>query len=176
MNVFTEIKERISMVEICSMLGLTPNRAGFIPCPHHFERTPSCKIYPTSFYCYSCSRGGDAIQLVADYRGVSQLEALREVDSFFSLGLMGRENKPAPRKNRKPREVSLDQCNTVYRNATLDMLAECCRVASKVNASDWEELQVIHQELLESSITEVADFKVKFGKGVKEYVNKYIVG
>jgi hypothetical protein len=37
-------------------------RSRTIRCPFHGdgrERTPSCRIYETSFYCFGCGRGGD---------------------------------------------------------------------------------------------------------------------
>lgn len=175
MNIFSAVKERISMPEICGMLGITPNRAGFIPCPHHAERTPSCKIYADSFYCFSCHRGGDAVQLVADSKGISQLEAAREIDKCFSLGLMGREGKPTPRKNRTPKPVSFEQFNSIYRTVTLDILAEICRKVWQAEGDSENHRQVerIHQELLESDSTTVQEFKNKHGREVAKIVSQY---
>ena len=175
MNIFAKIKERVSMPEVCAMLGTTPNRAGFIPCPHHAERTPSCKIYADSFFCFSCARGGDVIQLVADSKGVSQLEAVREIDNYFRLGLMDMRNKATPRKNRKPKRLPIEQCNNIYKYATLDMLAECCRAAWKTEgeSESYREIEQIHQALLESNSTTVQEFKKQHGKDVEKIVNKY---
>lgn len=175
MNIFAAVKGRVSMPEVCGMLGITPNRAGFIPCPHHSERTPSCKIYADSFYCYSCGCGGDVIQLVADSKGVSQLEAAREIDSFFSLGLMSGNGKPVPHRDRKPRKVSLDWCNAVYRDAVLDVLADACRTAWQLvgDCESYRRIEWIHQALLETKNEEVNQFKKEFGKDVEKIVNKY---
>ena len=40
-----EIKQSVKMSEILSRYGLKPNRAGFICCPFHKEKSASCKIY-----------------------------------------------------------------------------------------------------------------------------------
>ena len=40
-----EIKQSVKMPEILSRYGLKQNRAGFICCPFHKEKSASCKIY-----------------------------------------------------------------------------------------------------------------------------------
>ena len=174
MNVFGEIKSRVTMHDVCSMLNLSVNRQGFIFCPHHAERTPSCKIYADSFFCFSCQRGGDSIQLVADSLGISPLDAARKIDKYFSLDLMGREGKPAPRKDRA-QCLSTEQCSAIYRDVTLDILAECCRTAWQAEgySENYREIEQIHQTLLESDSTTVQEFKKQHGKDVEKIVNKY---
>lgn len=175
MNVFGEIKSRISMSDVCSMLNLSVNRRGFILCPFHNEKSPSCKVYDNSYFCFSCGAGGDIINFVAEYKGVSPLEAAQEIDGYFSLGLMSRENKPTPRKSRTPKPVSFEQFNSIYRMVTLDILAEICRKVWHVegDSENYRQAERIHQELLESDSTTVREFKKQFGKEVAKIVNQY---
>lgn len=59
-----DIKRQYSMAEVCRMYGYTPNRAGYICCPWHNEKTASCKIYKNSFHCYGCGVDGDIFDFV----------------------------------------------------------------------------------------------------------------
>lgn len=59
-----EIKQSVKMSEILSRYGLKPNRAGFICCPFHKEKSASCKIYDDSFYCFGCGATGDIFTFV----------------------------------------------------------------------------------------------------------------
>lgn len=75
-----EIKERYSMQDILARYSLYPNRAGFIPCPFHKEKTASMKIYRDSYYCFGCGANGDIFNFIQEIDGVSFKEA------YLSLG------------------------------------------------------------------------------------------
>ena len=75
-----EIKEKYSMSEILERYGFKPNRAGFICCPFHREKTPSMKIYPRSFYCFGCQKHGDIFDFVVG------MENCNFSDAFKRLG------------------------------------------------------------------------------------------
>lgn len=48
-------------------------RSRTIRCPFHGEgqeRTPSCRIYERSYYCFGCGRGGDIFNFAAELWGV----------------------------------------------------------------------------------------------------------
>ena len=47
-----EIKRRYSMADILERYGIRPNKAGFISCPFHNEKTASMKVYKDSYYCF----------------------------------------------------------------------------------------------------------------------------
>lgn len=71
-----EIKDLYSMKDILERYGLLqPNRAGFICCPFHKEKTASMKIYKDSFYCFGCGFGGDIFDFVKKMDGISFKEA-----------------------------------------------------------------------------------------------------
>lgn len=87
------------------MYGLKPNRAGFICCPFHGERTPSLKLYPNNrgWYCFGCQTGGDVIKFVELYFKCSFIEACKRLNADFCLGLTfdgPREDYKAVRKRR----------------------------------------------------------------------------
>lgn len=58
---------------------IEPNRAGFILCPFHKEKTPSCKIYNNRFFCFGCGEFGDTIDLFQKLFGVGFLEAVKKL-------------------------------------------------------------------------------------------------
>lgn len=75
-----EIKQSRSMGDVVALYGLHPNRAGFICCPFHKEKTASLKIYKDSFYCFGCGASGDIFKFVERMEGVSFK------DAFLLLG------------------------------------------------------------------------------------------
>ena len=78
-------------LEVC---GVETNRAGYALCPFHREKTPSLKVYPDSFYCFGCGKGGDAVTFVRELRGVGFREALR---------LLGAQDETVPPVRRRPK-------------------------------------------------------------------------
>ena len=79
MNV-DEIKASVSMKEVISRYGLVPNRAGFVVCPFHKEKTPSMKIYKNSFHCFGCGENGDVFIFV------QKMDNLTFKEAYLSLG------------------------------------------------------------------------------------------
>ena len=76
-----EIKDLYSMKDILERYGLPqPNRAGFICCPFHKEKTASMKIYAKDFNCFGCGENGDIFTFVMRMDGMSFKEA------FAALG------------------------------------------------------------------------------------------
>lgn len=86
-------RARLPMTEVLARYGITPNRGGYICCPFHTERTPSCKIYHDSFYCFGCGTGGDAVSFVALYEHISPHEA--------AVRLVGEDAKPVKLSDRR---------------------------------------------------------------------------
>lgn len=84
-----EIKDLYSMRDILERYGLPqPNKAGFICCPFHKEKTASMKIYPKDFNCYGCGANGDIFTFVMMMDSLSFKEAFKvlggETDNSFS--------------------------------------------------------------------------------------------
>ena len=87
-----EIKDLYSMKDILERYELPqPNRAGFICCPFHKEKTASMKIYPKDFHCFGCSANGDIFTFVMLMDGLTFKEAFKELggdsDNSFSTRL-----------------------------------------------------------------------------------------
>lgn len=82
-----EIKDLYSMRDILERYGLPqPNRAGFIRCPFHKERTASMKIYKDSYYCFGCGAHGDIFTFVQDVRDLAFDEAFKELGGSYERG------------------------------------------------------------------------------------------
>ena len=75
-----EIKKVYSMRDILDRYGIRPDRAGFIRCPFHKEKTASMKIYQDSYYCFGCGAHGDIFDFVTEMEDITFREA------FFELG------------------------------------------------------------------------------------------
>lgn len=87
-DIFAEIKSRLSMSEVVRRyVGLEPNRAGFIPCSFHQEKTASCKIYKNSFYCFGCGEGGSIIDFLAKLKVITPFEVATLLNVDFGLNL-----------------------------------------------------------------------------------------
>ena len=83
------IKERVTAVQAADALGLKPNSAGFAVCPFHNDHDSSLKLYDgkNGFFCFGCGKGGDVVRLVQLVNRCSFTDALRWLNSAFSLGL-----------------------------------------------------------------------------------------
>lgn len=75
-----QIKQTTTMREVLDRYGIVPNRAGFICCPFHKEKTASMKIYRNSFYCFGCAVGGDV------FKFVELMDNLSFKEAYLSLG------------------------------------------------------------------------------------------
>ena len=102
MDIAEEIKRRLSMDEVVRRYGLEPNRAGFICCPFHREKTPSLKVYSEpgrGFNCYGCGAGGSVIDFVMKLFNIPFSAAVVRLNADFRLGLCN--DRPAPREVEK---------------------------------------------------------------------------
>ncbi len=77
-----EVREAANIVEVASeFTALRRNGARFVglcPYPDHQEKTPSFSVAPDRgfYYCFGCSRGGDAIKLVSELKSFSFVDAV----------------------------------------------------------------------------------------------------
>lgn len=90
MNIADEIKNRLSMEDIFERYGFEPNRAGFIPCPFHAEKTPSLSAYAEGrrWKCFGCGAQGSVIDFVMQLYGIDCRQALIRIDNDFGLYLL----------------------------------------------------------------------------------------
>lgn len=57
--------EKPTIDSVLARFDIRKTRAGFINCPHHAEKTPSCKVHESWYYCHGCGANGDSIGLIA---------------------------------------------------------------------------------------------------------------
>lgn len=77
-------------------------------CPFHNEKTPSFTIFPdtSSYYCFGCGAGGDAITFTMNYKNLDYKEAVLELAS--KAGLSVPEEGEAVSGMRRMRERMLE--------------------------------------------------------------------
>lgn len=56
-------------------------------CPFHNEKTPSFIVDPdkNNFKCYGCDKGGDAIQFLIEYDGLSFKDAVYQIAEYYGI-------------------------------------------------------------------------------------------
>lgn len=82
------INDRLNMMTVLESYGFYPNRAGFICCPFHIEKTPSMKIYDKSVHCFgACSESLGIANFVAKYFNLSFIDACKKISIDFGLGI-----------------------------------------------------------------------------------------
>ena len=100
------IKQRLTMRQILGAYGIAVNDHGFARCPFHNEKTASFKAYDgdRGFYCFGCGESGDVITFVMRLFGLSFKEALRKIDTDFSLFLFEKPTLAEYRKAQRAME------------------------------------------------------------------------
>lgn len=93
------IKDRLTMTDVLTHYGYKPNRAKFICCPFHNEKTPSMKIYEKDYHCFACGEHGDVITFVQKLFSLSFPDALKKIDFDFGLNLYGEHSFEDLRKS-----------------------------------------------------------------------------
>lgn len=80
------------MDRVANYYGFHPNRAGYIRCPFHREKTPSLKIYPGrgGWHCFGCCAGGSVIDFVMKLFDITFPQAVIRLSSDFGLDITPR--------------------------------------------------------------------------------------
>ena len=87
LNFAADIKERVSMFDVCQLVGIKPDRHGFARCVFHQEKTASMKIYRDGYKCYGCGDAGDVITFYRHFYGLTFQSACQRINADFHLGL-----------------------------------------------------------------------------------------
>lgn len=84
-----EIKDLVSVKDVCNMYGFKIDRKGFMRCIFHNEKTASMKVYEGNkgYYCFGCGAGGDVIDFMQRAFNLSFIEAISKLNNDFNLGL-----------------------------------------------------------------------------------------
>lgn len=111
-----DVREAANIVEVASEFTALRRQgarfSGLCPYPDHQEKSPSFSVSPDRgfYYCFGCQKGGDAIKLVTDLKGLSFAEAVSYlaersgVDLQFEGG-SDADSKAARERNLRRRNV-----------------------------------------------------------------------
>ena len=83
------IKDCLTMRDVIQHYGYETNKAGFMCCPFHSEKTPSMKVYKKDYHCFGCGTNGDIITFVQQLFRLSFSDTLKKIDTDFSLNIYG---------------------------------------------------------------------------------------
>ena len=107
-----QIRESVSMTDICRKYGFEITRGGYILCPFHNEKTASLKLYPKGFHCFGCGAGGSVIDFAMRYFGLDFRAAAGRLNYDFGLGLPAgrsmtyREKKRCTEAQRRQKQLA----------------------------------------------------------------------
>ena len=89
MDFGTEIKDRVTMVDVAERYGFDVHKKHFIHCPFHNEKTPSMKLYDgkKGCYCFGCGYSADVIGFVQKYFNLDFKQTIQKLNDDFGLGL-----------------------------------------------------------------------------------------
>lgn len=101
-DIAQRVRELVPARDAAERYGFTPNRAGYICCPFHNERTPSLKLFPDGGWkCFGCGKGGSAIDFMMELFDLDFRQAVVRLDMDFSLNLTGEKPAPAALEERR---------------------------------------------------------------------------
>lgn len=106
MTIFEEVKELIDVPTAVRHYGVEVHRGNMALCPFHRERNPSCKLYADHYYCFGCQAHGDVITLVQELFSLSAIEAVKQLNSDFALGLNVDKPPDMEAVNERRREIA----------------------------------------------------------------------
>ena len=87
MNIFEEVKDKLTITQVVEHYGFKVNRTHQFVCPFHNDHKPSASIKNDYFNCFVCGAGGDLITFTAKYLGLSNIEACKELVRVFGLDI-----------------------------------------------------------------------------------------
>lgn len=105
------IKERLTMRDMLQFYGLSTNKAGFMCCPFHKEKTASLKVYAGNrgWHCFGCGENGDVISFVQKLFNLNFRDTLLRIDADFSLSLFEKPTLAQYRENQKHAKALKDR-------------------------------------------------------------------
>ncbi len=100
-------KEAVPAIEAARDMGITVGRDGRSKCPFcNITSRESVKFYGSGYHCFTCTAGGDVIDLAQRFLGVDAWGAVRWLNEEFGLKLPvdGKTDRRAEREARRRRE------------------------------------------------------------------------
>lgn len=85
-----QLKAKVDILRVFSELGIALRKKGHLYwccCPIHKEKTPSMAVDPVknTWHCYGCGKGGDAIALLSEVKGLGFYDALKWLAEVFNF-------------------------------------------------------------------------------------------
>ncbi|KKQ20200.1 MAG: primase protein [candidate division TM6 bacterium GW2011_GWA2_36_9] len=123
MNLFTYIKERLSIADVAREY-VSFKKAGIYykgTCPFHQEKDASFTISPHKgiFYCFGCHATGDVISFISQIEGCNQFEAAKLLIEKYSIDI-----PEQLLQEKKDSTTSLDEKNHYF--ALCELMAKWC--------------------------------------------------
>lgn len=122
MNVFEEVKARVTIHKAIELSGVKVDRKGQFVCPFHNDTHPSASIKRDFFNCFVCGSGGDCITYTAKFYGLSNFNAAKKLNDELCLNIpLGNTQKlttidrlrmarmKIERENKRKQEEELEQ-------------------------------------------------------------------
>lgn len=103
MTLFQAVKHSVTTRQVAEYYQLQVNRAGFVSCPFHDDRTPSMKV-DTRFHCFGCGADGDVIDFAARLHGLNVKSAAKKLAADFHIPYEKTERKAKPMRSVKSEE------------------------------------------------------------------------
>lgn len=152
-SVFDAVKGALTMVEVVRFYGYEPNRAGFVCCPFHSEKTASLKLYERNFHCFGCGAHGSTIDFVAKLLGLDPLGAVKRLNEDFNLRL-SLDAAPDPQRLQERKQIAhAKQLFDEWRRKILNQIDAAIRTANLADygkLTDTEALALVYREPLEA--------------------------
>ena len=131
MDIFLEVKDRVSTIDAAQQYGLILHRKGnthWSLCPFHSDKKPSLAIFQDDgFKCFSCGTGGaDSITFTAKLFKLSMIDAARKMVDDFSIP--GFDPTGATVTRREPEELIYSDFAVGLKEWENKTFHELCRI------------------------------------------------
>ena len=143
MNIFDEVKQRLTIRQVVEYYGYKVNRAGQFICPFHNDHKPSASIKNDYFNCFVCGAGGDLITFTAKLHGLSNYEACKKLIDDFGLNIVTEKQTQADRL-RADRERVKRQAELKRQKEIEDLIHHTGLVLASYHCYLWHGLQLYH--------------------------------
>lgn len=184
-----EIKNKLSMPDVCREYGIDINQHGFARCPFHSEKTGSFRVYKDgSYHCFGCqAHGGGPIDLVMGLFNLPFLAACEKLNEDFNLGIdigkpMTRTQKIAANKEAWERQKKKQEIEQQHRvlidewNAAIRQVKQCEEaIDAKAPAdgdAEWDEAfcfalfsRTLARQRADNALEALNDFEKNMYKG-----------
>ncbi len=153
MDIFQEVKERVSTIDAAQQYGLILHRKGnthWSLCPFHQDKRPSLAIFQDDgFKCFSCGTGGaDSITFTARLFKLSMIDAAKKMVTDFSIP--GFDQDAIDVTRREPEELSYSDFITGLKEWDRKTFNELCGIYKLTGKllSIWDLEEELFSELV----------------------------